>query len=101
MDSLFFWLSKLVWLFIAPDSLLVILLVIGCLLLYLGGAEGRAAQWGKYLLSLLAALCLVIALLPVGSWLLWPLETRFETNPKLPAKVDGIIVLGGALGARR
>lgn len=39
----------------------------------------------------------VVALFPVGSWLYYPLETKFQHNPKLPGTVDGIIVLGGSV----
>ena len=43
----------------------------------------------------------VVALLPVGSWLLYPLENRFETNPDLPESIEGIVVLSGALDAEK
>ena len=36
MDSLFFWLSKLGWLLIAPDSLLLVLIVTAWVLLWRG-----------------------------------------------------------------
>ena len=90
MDTLFFWASKLLWLVISPDSLLVILTVIGVTALYRG-----AYNAAKALLGFVLAVMLTLSFLPVGEWLLYPLETRFETNPKLPKKVDGIIVLGG------
>lgn len=95
MGTLFFWISKLAWLVVAPDSLLLLLLVTAWLALSLG-----APRFGKRLLTLVVAACLVIAFLPVGEWLLAPLETRFPTNPKLPAQVDGIIVLGGSENTR-
>ena len=40
----------------------------------------------------------LIALLPVDQWLLRPLEDRFPVPADL-AKVDGIVVLGGAINA--
>lgn len=52
----------------------------------------RAAKW---LLGCTTVIMLLIALFPVGDWMLSPLETRFETNPELPEKLDGIIVLSG------
>jgi len=40
-----------------------------------------------------------VALFPVGEWLLYPLEIRFSANPKLPDRIDGIIVLSGSENA--
>lgn len=44
------------------------------------------------------ALAVVLAgLLPWGGWLVTPLENRFPFPARLPERVDGIIVLGGAV----
>lgn len=56
--------------------------------------------WSKLsrrLLGLCALLLLLIGFLPLGEWLISPLENRFAANAALPAQADGIIVLGGAL----
>jgi uncharacterized SAM-binding protein YcdF (DUF218 family) len=90
METLFFWLSKLAWLFIAPESVLLLLVVSGWLLLMRG-----AHKWAKRVLGAAVAAMLVTAFLPVGEWILYPLEARFPVNPPLPPKVHGIIVLGG------
>ena len=50
----------------------------------------------KILLTTITGILIIIAFIPVGEWLLFPLESRFHTNPQLPDKVDGIIVLSGA-----
>jgi len=94
MDSLFFWFSKLAWMLVSPDSLIVILVLAALGFLYVG-----RQRLARHLLSMAAGLLVVIALFPVGEWLLYPLETRFETNPALPGKLDGIIVLGGSESA--
>ncbi len=96
MHALFFWTAKLLWPVLSPDSFLLLLLVVAWLAPRLG-----AHRFARRLLTLLVAACVVIALLPVGQWLLAPLENRFPTNPKLPARVDGIIVLSGAEDAAR
>ena len=90
MHSLFFWTSKLVWLALSPDTLLLILLVAGWVLLWRG-----AHRPARRLLGLVVIVLTVIALLPVGEWILYPLERRFPADPNLPASIDGIIVLGG------
>lgn len=91
MNSLFFWLSKLAWLVIAPDSLLLILVLVTWILLWRG--KNRMA---KRLLGVVAVAILIVALFPAGEWMLYPLEKRFPANPVLPQKIDGIIVLSGA-----
>jgi uncharacterized SAM-binding protein YcdF (DUF218 family) len=90
MDSFFFWFSKLVWLIVSPDTLLLIWFGVGFLLLWLG-----KVVWARRLLGLLLLVMLVIGLFPVGEWLLYPLENRYPANPELD-HVDGVIVLSGA-----
>lgn len=92
MDTLFFWASKLVWALISPDSLLLILWLGGFAALLVG-----ATRYAKVLLGLASAFALIVALLPMGDWLLSPLESRFPPIERLPENVDGIIVLGGSL----
>ena len=91
MDSLFFWLSKLIWLLISPDSLLLIIILSSFVFLYLG-----KQLIAKRLLAIACSFLIIITFFPVGEWLLSPLENRFQTNPVLPKKVDGIIVLSGS-----
>jgi len=40
---------------------------------------------------------IAMAVFPIDSWLLQPLEKRFMANPDLPESIEGIIVLSGAL----
>jgi uncharacterized SAM-binding protein YcdF (DUF218 family) len=94
MESTFFWISKLAWVMIAPDTLLLFLLLISWLLLW-----RRAYILAKWLLGFVTIFLMVVALFPIGEWLLCPLETRFPTNPKLPEQIDGIIVLSGTENA--
>lgn len=92
MQDLFFYISKILWLIIAPDNLYLLLLTTGILLLF--SRFKRLAQ--KILLSLML-ITWIIAVFPVGGWLFYPLETRFPTPPELPEHIDGIIVLGGSI----
>ena len=75
---------------ITPSTLLLLICVTG-LLLVLRDRHG----WGGRLLVAGIGGYVAIALLPVGTWLLRPLEDRFPPQP-LPDQVDGIISLGGA-----
>jgi uncharacterized SAM-binding protein YcdF (DUF218 family) len=87
-----FALSKLLWALVQPGNLLLILLVCGAVGLLAG-------RWrlGTALVVPSAAGFLLSALLPVGQWLLIPLENRFPPVERVPERIDGIVVLGGSL----
>lgn len=77
---------------ISPYNLFVILLVVALLLLLF-----NFQKQAKILLSFLTLGILVLSFFSIGDWLLYPLESRFQHNPELPDRVDGIIVLGGSV----
>ena len=85
--------SKILSPLLDPGNFLLFLLVLGALLyMTRWNRTGRALMIGA-----ITGL-LVIAVLPLGSWLTTPLENRFQAPPDLQ-QVDGIIVLGGATQA--
>jgi uncharacterized SAM-binding protein YcdF (DUF218 family) len=86
-----FVLGKLFWIVAAPGNLLVLMLAVGTIRL-----GNRRRRRGSRLIAVASLTLLAIALLPIGSWLAMPLESRFPP-PALPEHVDGIIVLGGAV----
>ena len=89
---MFFVASKVLWLFLAPVNLLLGAALIGVAL-----SGGRRARAGRRIAGLAIALLLAIGLLPLGTWLIAPLENRFPPPPaSLPAPY-GVIVLGGAI----
>ncbi len=92
MDDIFFYLSKTLWKIFSLDNLFVVFL---CLILFLllSGKIRKATQ----IMSFLVLCTLTLTILPVADWMLYPLETRYQHNPELPEKVDGIIVLGGSI----
>ena len=96
MDNLFFWASKLIWLFISPGSWMLLIVVAAWLAFAVGWH-----RLGRRLVSGAALLVLVIGFLPAGEWLIAPLENRYTANPTLPERVDGIIVLSGAIDPYR
>ena len=87
-----FVLSKLLWMIVAPGNALVLLLAAGTALLARGSRRS-----GLALVTSATACLVVIMLLPVGDWLLIPLEDRFPVPASLPDEVAGIIVLGGGV----
>jgi uncharacterized SAM-binding protein YcdF (DUF218 family) len=94
-----FVLSKVFWAVFNPGNLIVLCLV--------AGALGLLAPWrparrsGGTLLGIGLALAVAIMVLPVGRWLVAPLEARFPAPHDLPERVDGIVVLGGSLSLGR
>jgi uncharacterized SAM-binding protein YcdF (DUF218 family) len=97
MADVFFVLSKLAKALVEPDSLLMIGLGLGCLLLWLG-----RPKTGRWLLTGCTAVLFAVSALPIGAWWIGALETRFP-RPDLASlpPPDGIIVLGGALANPR
>lgn len=70
------------------------------LLLMLTGLVGILARrrWGVAIMSAGLLPMLIIAITPVSTWALLPLEERFSApDPTTVPTVDGVIVLGGAL----
>lgn len=85
-----FVISKIIWALLAPDSLLFLLLL-GAWLWH-----RRRPALSRSLLGLGLLFIAALALLPLTHWCAAPLEHRFAA-PQTLARVDGIIVLGGAL----
>lgn len=92
MDTFFFITSKLLWAVFSPDSLLLMLGVGAWFACVIG-----KVQLSRRLGSVLAFSLIMIGFLPVGEWLIAPLENRFPANVALPANSKGVIVLGGAI----
>jgi uncharacterized SAM-binding protein YcdF (DUF218 family) len=89
---MFFTLSKVLWFVADPGNLFFIALLIGVALL--------ATRWrraGQRLLAAVAAVALFVAVVPVGAWLIGFLEDRFPAVDQPPARVDGVVVLGGVV----
>jgi len=82
--------SKVFWFIAQPDHSLIFLCD-------LAAALSATRQWriGLALGALDALLLVVIWCLPVGPWLLSPIESRFHLPAQMPSHVDGIIMLGG------
>ena len=89
---MFYYASKILWVLTQPSNLIVCVIVAGVLALLLG--RGKVARW---LLYPGAAALLLISVLPVGLWLLMPLENRFPAPAEPLREIDGIVVLGGGV----
>lgn len=85
-------LTKILWAVGRPSALLLLLLLAGVALTW---TPWRNA--GRRLAAAAATLLLLLSTLPIDAWLAWPLENRFPHPKVAPARVDGIVVLGGAV----
>jgi uncharacterized SAM-binding protein YcdF (DUF218 family) len=90
-DAMAYILAKTFWLLAKPSNLIVLLLTAGVVLLWLGWH-----RLGTALVTLGTIPLVALAFLPIGLWLLIPLEDRFPPPEQLPDRLDGIVVLGGA-----
>jgi uncharacterized SAM-binding protein YcdF (DUF218 family) len=89
---MFYYASKILWILAQPSNLLVVVVATALFALLL--QRRRLALW---LLCPATAVLIAISLLPLGQWLLLPLENRFSAPARPPDQVDGIVVLGGAI----
>jgi uncharacterized SAM-binding protein YcdF (DUF218 family) len=89
---MFFEISKIAGFLVSPVHMLVVL---SFALTFWRQVTKRS--WASRFIQLFLGILLSMLLLPVGNELLVPLETRFPAPAKLPEKLEGIIVLGGAV----
>ncbi len=89
LDTLFLITGKVVWFFLRPETLLLVLFAVPLVLLWRERVAG-ARRW------LTVGLCaaLVSGVLPVGNLVLNPLERTYPVSPEVTGPA-GIIVLGG------
>ncbi len=87
-----FALSKIFWWIAAPSNVFLALFVAGIALLWTPWQRS-----GRRLLAVLAAVAVILAVLPIGTWMIVPLENRFPQIRDIPASVVGVITLGGAV----
>lgn len=93
---MFYVLSKVVFFFVTPSNIIWIVMSVALLALW----RGRVRSAGRLVVAALA-LMLVLGFSPLGNWLLYPLEQRFErptsevADPSRLGRFAGIILLGG------
>ncbi len=84
--------SKIFWWFAEPSNVFLALLLVAIALLW--------TKWrrsARRLLTFLAAVVVILAVLPIGTWLIVPLESRFPQIREIPPSAVGLITLGGAV----
>lgn len=92
--TIFFILSKTLDAVLQFETWLVVLLCVALFALY----RGRLRRARRALWTAVVIVC-VFGVVPVGDFLLAPLESRYPVQPN-PSAIDGIIVLSGAEDSR-
>ena len=87
---MFFILSKVLWLIVTPFNIIIFLFLLGCLLL------SRKPNTGKKLISVVLILLFIFGLEFIPNLMFSLLESRIPPG-HIPDKIDGIIVLAGAV----
>lgn len=91
MDTVVHLLSKALWFVARPGTFALLLACIGLLLIW------RNRRWGRWPLLAGLGFYVVVIATPLAPWVVMPLEDRFGRPAETPARVDGVIVLGGAV----
>jgi uncharacterized SAM-binding protein YcdF (DUF218 family) len=91
-DDVTFLFGKLVWTVLQPGNLFLLCLVSGVVVFL--ASRGRR---GKALVAAAAVGFALFAMVPIGQAMLLSLEERLPRPTRLPDKIDGILVLGGAV----
>jgi uncharacterized SAM-binding protein YcdF (DUF218 family) len=90
MDTIVWILSKIIWMLVNPENVLLLLLLLGSILLFTD-----RKTLGRRVVTTSSVLLLVFTTFPWNTLVLLPLENRFSIPEPLPKSIDGIIVLGG------
>lgn len=91
---MFFVLSKTLGILMLPTDFLIFVGIAGAILL-----GTRFARLGRRLMVVSLLSFAICGFSPLGSWLLFPLESRFPAWDAARGAPDGIVVLGGSIDA--
>jgi len=91
LTDILFVLSKLLWLALRPGTFALLVAFAGLV------AVWRGRRWGRWPILAGLGFYFALLLLPLHIWVQMPLEDRFPRPAEAPARVDGIVVLGGAV----
>ena len=83
-------LNYAIWWFARPSQLLALVLLAGLLIWVIG-----FRRTGRWFITIGGGGLMLAGLIPIGLWLIGPLEGRYPI-PENPEPIDGIIVLGGS-----
>jgi uncharacterized SAM-binding protein YcdF (DUF218 family) len=83
--------SKILWFPARPGHFALLLGALGLAMIW------RGRRFGRWLILACLAFFFLLIATPISQFILLPLEDRFPRPAEAPARVDGIVVLGGAV----
>ena len=86
-----FYLSKILWLIVNPFNIFIFIAIITIFLYF---TSFRRLSLIIFLINFI--FITFISIFPIGSYLTYNIEKEFHSNIKIPERLDGIIILGGA-----
>lgn len=89
---MFFTASKLLWIIVSPLTLITLLIGVG--------AIARKYKAGRIGMGAGISLLMILGFLPIGHNMMVYLENKYPPMQDFPAKVDGILVLGGSINLK-
>ncbi len=86
-----FYLSKILWLIVNPFNIFIFITIITIFLYFI---SFRRLSLIIFLINFI--FITFISIFPIGNYLTYNIEKEFHSNIKIPERVDGILILGGA-----
>ena len=93
-NKMSFYLSKILWLILNPFNIFIIINFFIIILYFLS-----FRKFSKIIFVINFIFFIIISILPIGDYLIYQIEKEYHSNTKIPDKIDGILVLGGATDA--
>ncbi|MCS6855563.1 MAG: YdcF family protein [Elioraea sp.] len=91
MDTFLHIISKTFWFIFRPGTFALLIALIGLVAIW------RGRRWGRWPIAAGLGIYLVVLATPLPPLVVLPLEERFARPAAAPSRVDGVIVLGGAV----
>jgi uncharacterized SAM-binding protein YcdF (DUF218 family) len=82
--------SKVLAPLLDPGNVLAVAIL--CVLIF---CAVSGSKLGRMIAAVSAVILVLVTLLPIGKWSLAPLENRFAPPRLIPARIDGLLLLGG------
>ena len=86
-----FYISKIFWLIFNPFNIFIFISLFSVFLYFI-----NKRRFSLFIFLINFIFVSLISFFPVGSFLIYNIEKEYHENTKIPEKLDGILILGGA-----
>jgi uncharacterized SAM-binding protein YcdF (DUF218 family) len=91
MTDIAYIISKILWFPARPGHFALLVGAVGLAMVW------RGRRFGRWLILVCLAFFFLLIATPISQFILLPLEDRFSRPAEMPTRIDGIVVLGGAV----